>query len=31
LDINDLGGNGRSKDKTDERGEHGWQVRMGVG
>jgi len=31
LDIDDLGRNGRSEDKTDERNEHGWQVRVCVG
>ena len=31
LDVDDLGGNGRSEDKTDERNEHGWQVRTCVG
>lgn len=28
LNVDDLGGYGRSEDKTDERDEHGWQVRV---
>jgi hypothetical protein len=31
LDVDDLGGNCRNKDKTDEWDEHGWQVRVRVG
>ena len=30
LDVDDLGGHGRSEDKTDEWDEHGWQVRVCV-
>ena len=31
LNVDDLGGNGRSEDEADEWDEHGWQVRTRVG